>query len=293
MGLEGRSGPGPMEGRVKIGDVEIFVLCDGVARVDGGGMFGLVPKVMWEKKHPADDLNRVEMKMHCLLIRDGEHNIVVDTGYGSKLNSRVREILGILETGQLPEQLKEHGLDLSQIDLVINTHLHGDHCGGNTVLSGDHIVPTFPSATYIVQGREWDAAMNPNERTRATYLPENFLPVRESGRLELIEGDTQIAPHVRCVLTTGHDASHQSVLIESKGEKALYLADLAPFAIHIERLPWVPAYDLDPMGTIDTRRRIQKWAVEEHVLLIFDHDPEIDTGYLHNDSGRYRVEPIG
>ena len=277
---------------MKIGDVEVHLLCDGVAFTDGGGMFGLVPKVMWEKKHPADGYNRVEMLMNFLLIRDGEHNIVVDTGYGSKLNPRTRELLGLTETGRLPEQLKERGLELSQIDLVINTHLHADHCGGNTVGQGEQIVPTFPRATYIVQGREWDAAMNPNERTRATYLPENFLPVQEADRLELIEGDTQITPHVRCVLTAGHDSSHQSVLIESGDEKAFYLADLAPYAVHIERLAWVPSYDLDPMGTIDTRRRIQQWAMKEHVLLIFDHDPKIGMGYLHNDSGRYWVEPV-
>jgi glyoxylase-like metal-dependent hydrolase (beta-lactamase superfamily II) len=143
-----------------------------------------------------------------------------------------------------------------------------------------------------VQGAEWDAAMNPNERTRATYMPENLLPVQEAGRLQLIQGDTQITPQVRCILTAGHDSSHQSVLIESEGQKALFLADLAPFAVHIERLPWVPSYDLDPMGTIDTRRRIQQLAIEEHILLIFDHDPEIGMGYLHNDSGRYWVEPV-
>ena len=183
-------------------------------------------------------------------------------------------------------------MDLDQVDLVINTHLHGDHCGGNTVRQGERLVPTFPKATYIVQRAEWDAAMNPNERTRATYLPENLLPLQEAGCLELIEGDSQITPHVRCMLTPGHDSSHQSVLIESEGAKALYLADLSPFAIHIERLPWVPAYDLDPMGTIETRRRIQRWAIEERVLLIFPHDPEIDMGYLHNDSGHYWVEPI-
>ena len=277
---------------MKIGEVEIDLLCDGVAFTDGGGMFGLVPRVMWEKKHPADELNRVKMLMNFLLIRDGEHNIVVDTGYGSKLNPRTRELLGLTETGRLPALLIEHGLDVSQIDLVINTHLHADHCGGDTVRQGERIVPTFPNATYIVQGREWDAAINTNERTRATYLPENFLPVQEAGRLQLIEGDTQITPQVRCMLTTGHDSSHQSVLIESDGQKAFYLADLAPYAVHIERLAWVPSYDLDPMGTIDTRRRIQKWAIDEHVLLIFDHDPEIGMGYLHNDSGRYRVEPV-
>lgn len=276
---------------MRIGDVEIFVVHDGLALTDGGGMFGLVPKIMWEKKHPADELNRVKMRMNCLLISDGEHNIVVDTGYGNKLRPRTREILGIVETGRLPDELKAHGLLPGQIDLVINTHLHADHCGGNTSQEDERTILTFPSATYVVQSGEWDDATHPNERTSGTYFPENFLPVREAGRLELIEGDTQITPHVRCVLTPGHDANHQSVLIESEGQKAFYTADLSPYAVHMERLPWVPAYDLDPIGTMDTRRRIQKWAADEHVLLVFPHDPEIDMGYLYNDSGRYRVDP--
>ncbi len=278
---------------MKIGDVEILLLKDGLCRTDGGGMFGLVPKVMWEKKHPADDLNRVPMLMRCVLIRDGEHSIVVDTGYGSKLSHRMREMLGIEETGLLPEQLGDVGVAADRVDLVINTHLHSDHCGGNTVREGDRLVPAFPRARYVVQRGEWEAAMNPNERTRATYLPENLLPLEDAGCLDLIEGDTQITPHVRCVLLTGHNSSHQGVLIESEGQKALCLGDLSPFAIHIERLPWVPAYDLDPMGTIETRRRIREWAVREHVLLIFDHDPKVGMGYLHNDSGHHWVEPIG
>lgn len=277
---------------MKLGDVEVTLLKDGFARTDGGGMFGLVPKVMWEKKHPADDLNRVGMRMNCLLIRDGDHNIVVDTGYGSKLSSRMQEILGIEETGLLPEQLRLHGVGVDQVDLVVNTHLHGDHCGGNTVERGGQVVPTFPKATYIIQRGEWEAALNTNERTRATYLPENFLPLQAAGCIEFIEGDTQITPHVRGVLTAGHNSSHQGIRIESEGRIAFYLADLAPYAVHIERIPWVPAYDLDPMGTIETRRRIRDWAVAEHVLLIFDHDPEVGMGYLHNDSGHYWVEPV-
>ena len=277
---------------MRISDLEILVIKDGFARTDGGGMFGLVPKVMWEKKYPADEYNRVPMWMNCLLIRDGEHNIVVDTGYGNKLSHRTRELLGIEETGLLPERLVERGVTLDQVDLVINTHLHGDHCGGNTTRYGEQLVPTFPKATYIMQRAEWEAAMNTNERTRATYLPENLLPLQEAGCIEFIDGDTQVTPHVRCVVTTGHNSSHQGVLVESDGQQAFYLADLAPYTVHIERIPWVPAYDLDPMGTIETRRRIRDWAVENHVLLIFDHDPEVEMGYLHNDSGHYWVEPV-
>lgn len=276
---------------MQVGDVELHLIPDGFQRADGGGLFGLVPRVLWEKKHPADELNRVAMRINCLLIKDGEHTIVVDTGYGSKLSERGRTILGIERTGELPQRLREHGVDPSQVDVVIDTHLHYDHCGGNTVREGGRNVPTFPNATYIVQEGEWKDANNPNERTRATYLPENLLPIQEAGQLRLIAGDTQITPHVRCMVTPGHTPHHQCVLIESQGQKAFYLADLAPFAVHIERLAWVPAYDVEPMRTIDTRREIQRWAVEEQVLLIFDHDPDIGMGYLRYDSGRYWVEP--
>ncbi len=277
---------------MRIGDVEISLMSDGFIRVDGGGMFGLVPRVMWEKKHPADDLNRVGMDVKSLLIKDGEHNIVVDCGYGSKMSHRTRQVMGIERTGELPERLREQGIELSQVDLVINTHLHSDHSGGDTVQQGDQLFPTFPNASYVVQEGEWEDANHTNERTRATYLPENLLPLWENRRLELIEGDTQITPHVRCILTPGHTPHHQSILIESEGQKALYTADVSPFAVHMERLAWVAAYDLEPMRSIETRREIQRWAVEERVLLIFPHDPEIGMGYLHYDSGRYWVDPL-
>ncbi len=277
---------------MRIGDVEIILISDGFARVDGGGMFGLVPKVMWEKKHGADDLNRVGMGVNSLLIKDGDHLIVVDAGYGSKMRERTLSLMGILRTGKLPERLRELGVELGRVDLVINTHLHSDHSGGNTVQDGENLAPTFPRATYIVQQGEWEDANHTNERTRATYLPENLLPLWEHRQLELIEGDTQITPHVRCILTPGHTPHHQSVLIESEGQKALYTADVSPFAVHMERLAWVAAYDLEPMRSIETRRGIQRWAVEERVLLVFPHDPEIGMGYLHNDSGRYWVDPV-
>ncbi len=281
-----------METQVRIGDVEIFLISDGFARVDGGGMFGLVPKIMWEKKHPADDLNRVGMGVNSLLIKDGGHLIVVDAGYGSKMGHRTLALMGILRTGQLPERLRELGVGLDQVEMVINTHLHSDHSGGNTLQEGNRLSLTFPNASYVVQQGEWEDANHTNERTRATYLPENLLPLWEDRRLESIEGDTQITPHVRCILTPGHTPHHQSVLIESEGQKALYTADVSPFAVHMERLAWVAAYDLEPMRSIETRRRIQRWAVEERILLIFPHDPEIGMGYLHYASGRYWVDPV-
>lgn len=278
---------------MRVGEVEIHLLTDGSARIDGGGMFGVVPKVMWERAHPADELNLIPMRINSLLIKDGEHTILVDTGFGGKIHQRSMKVLGITETGLLPQRLRERGVDPSEVNLVINTHLHFDHNGGNTRQEKDRLSVAFPNATYIAQRGEWENANNPNERTKVSYRPENLLPIQEAGRLELIEGNTQITPHLRCLLTPGHTPWHQSVLIESEGEQALYVGDLACFAVHMERLPWVAAYDLDPVQTIETRRWIQRWAVEERILLVFPHDPEIDAGYLRSESGRYWVEPVG
>lgn len=277
---------------MRVGDVEIHLISDGFARVDGGGMFGLVPRLMWEKKHPADEFNRIGMGVNSLLIRDGEQLIVVDTGFGGKMGQRTLNLMGIERTGQLPQRLQELDVEPSQVRLVINTHLHSDHSGGNTIQEGSQLSLTFPNATYIVQRGEWEDANHPNERTRATYLPENLIPLWETRHLELIEGDTQITPHVRCILTPGHTPHHQSVLIESEGQKALYTADLSPFVVHMERLAWIAAYDLEPMRSIETRRWAQQWAVDERALLIFPHDPEIGMGYLHYDSGRYWLDPV-
>ncbi|HEX2987804.1 MAG TPA: MBL fold metallo-hydrolase [Chloroflexota bacterium] len=276
---------------VRLGDIDLALISDGLMRVDGGGMFGVVPRQMWEAKHAPDELNRVAIVANCLLIRDGEHTIVIDTGIGSKLRPRTMSIMGIESAGELPVLLAEQGVKPADVDIVINTHLHFDHAGGNTLLQSGRAIPTFPNATYIAQRGEWEDATHPNERTRASYLAENLLPVWETGRLELIEGDTQITPHVRCVLTPGHTPNHQSILIESgEGERALYLADVAPLAVHMERLTWLAAYDLEPLRTMESKRRLQRQVVEDHTLLIFPHDPEIGMGYLRADSGRFWVD---
>ncbi len=277
----------------RLGAVELTLISDGRMRVDGGGMFGVVPRQMWESRHAPDELNRVEIVANCLLIRDGEHTILVDTGIGSKLRQRTMSIMGVESAGELPRRLQELGIEPAEVDMVINTHLHFDHAGGNTIMQSDKAVPAFPNAIYVVQRGEWEDATNPNERTRASYFAENLLPIWESRRLELIEGDTQVTPRVRCLLTPGHTPNHQSILIESlEGERALYLADVAPLAVHMERLTWLAAYDLEPLATMESKRRLQRQVAEDHTLLIFPHDPEVGMGYLHAGSGRYWVEEM-
>ncbi len=277
---------------MRIGDVEVYIVSDGTFKMDGGAVFGLVPKVLWEKVITPDELNRVPMNLNCLLIISEGKRILVDTGMGDKLTPKERDIFGLYQERRLLKSLEGLGFYPEDIDIVINTHLHSDHCGGNTVAEGEEIIPTFPRAEYWIQRLEWADAAFPNERTRATYLAHNFIPLWERGKVRLLYGDTRVTSEVRCVITRGHTRAHQSILIESKGEKAFYLGDLAPWAINMEKLAWIPAFDVEPLETIETRRKIQQWAVEEKVILFFEHDPFFPAGYLVEENGRYTVKPL-
>ncbi len=276
---------------MRLGNVELFVLSDGQFRVDGGGMFGLVPKVLWEKVIQADELNRVPVALNCLLIISEGKRILVDTGLGRKLSPKEYENHALRrEQGDLLDDLQRAGYTPSDIDIVINTHLHSDHCGGNTILRDGAPVPTFPNAQYWIQRREWADACYPNERTRNTYLPENLRPVQESGQLTLLSGGTRVTGKVRCKVTRGHTRAHQSVIIESEGETAVFLGDLAPVAVNLERLAWIAAFDVEPLETLETKRAMRDWVLERHALLIFVHDVRMPVGYLREDEGRFRVE---
>ncbi len=277
---------------MRVGNVEIYIVSDGTFRMDGGAVFGLVPKVLWEKIITPDELNRVPMSLNCLLIISEGKRILVDTGMGDKLSPKEREIFSLYGERRLLRSLEELGFSPEDIDIVINTHLHSDHCGGNTMAADGETIPTFPRAEYWIQRLEWADAAFPNERTRATYLAPNFIPLWERGKVRLLYGDTRVTSEVRCIVTRGHTRAHQSVLIESRGEKALYLGDLAPWAINMERLAWIPAFDVEPLETIETRRRIQQWATEEKALLFFEHDPFFPAGRLVEENGRYVVKPV-
>jgi glyoxylase-like metal-dependent hydrolase (beta-lactamase superfamily II) len=265
------------------------MVSDGRAWMDGGGHFGLVPKVLWEKVVRADELNRVPMALNCLLIESEGKRILVDAGFGDKLSPKERQIWSIAGENRLVGDLCRLGFAPEDIEIVINTHLHSDHCGGNTILRDGQVVPTFPRAEYWIQRLEWADARYPNERTRATYLAENFVPLEERGQLRLLCGDTRVTSEVRCVVTRGHTRAHQSVIIESDGETAIYLGDLASWTILMERLVWVSAFDVEPLETIETKRRIRNWALEKDALLIFEHDSQVQMGYLREEGGRYKV----
>ncbi len=277
---------------MRLGNADLHIVSDGLAWMDGGGHFGLVPKVLWEKVVQADELNRIPMALNCLLVVSEGQRILVDTGFGDKLSSKERQIWSIAGESRLVGDLRRLGFAPEDIEIVINTHLHSDHCGGNTVLSDGQVVPTFPRAEYWIQRLEWADARYPNERTRGTYLAENFVPLEERGQLRLLYGDTRVTSEVRCIVTRGHTRAHQSVVIESGGETAIYLGDLASWTILMERLAWISAFDVEPLETIETKRRIRDWALEKNALLIFEHDSRVRMGYLREDEGKYKVEAV-
>jgi glyoxylase-like metal-dependent hydrolase (beta-lactamase superfamily II) len=280
---------------MRLGNVTLALVSDGTYWEDGGGLFGLVPKAMWERVAEPDERNRLRFEMRSLLIQTGTQHILVDTGYGDKLSEKERGFISLSGERRLLNSLEKQGIGPLDIDLVINTHLHGDHCGGNTQTDADgQLAPTFPRATYCVQRLELADASFPNERTRATYRRANFEPLAEAGQLRILWGDTYLTDEVRVVVTPGHTPAHQCVVVESEGVMAMFLGDVASWPIHMERLAWVPAYDVEPMISIETKRRLAQWAIENHVLLIFEHHPHIKAGYLHRSErpDRFRLEPV-
>jgi glyoxylase-like metal-dependent hydrolase (beta-lactamase superfamily II) len=273
--------------------LEYHILSDGVAWTDGGGAFGLVPRLIWEKRFPPNSQNRIPFSVNCLLIHSQGKNILVDTGYGQKLTDRMQSHAGLERPhGDLLAHLARHNLKPEDINIVINTHLHLDHCGGNTRLEGNTPVAAFPNAVYFVQRLEYADAIVPNERTRATYFPQNYAPLLQTGQLHLLNGDTQITGHVRVAVTRGHTRAHQVVVLESAGAAALFTGDMATLHYHLERLAWVTAYDVEPLESIETKRTWQKWAAHREALLIFQHDAQITTGRLKPDGENYIVEPV-
>lgn len=279
---------------MRFGDMSLHIVSDGSYWVDGGGLFGLVPKALWARSANPDGQNRLCLGLHCLLIETRQERILIGTGYGNKPSDRELASVG-LSGRRLLAGLEELGVGPLDVDLVINTHLHSDHCGGNTRSDGDgEPVPVFPRATYCVQRLELADATLPDERTRTVYEPDNFLPLQDAALLRVLRGDTRLTEEVRVVVTPGHTRAHQSVVVESGGQMAIFLGSVAPWPIHLEHLPWVPAYDVEPLASIETKRKLADWAIENHVLLVFEHHPEVVAGYLHTTerSDRFGVEPV-
>ena len=243
---------------------------------------------------PADSRNRIPLALRCLLIETPDVLVLVDNGVGNKENEKFHEIYGI-DNGaadgrstrtRLDDAIAAAGFTPDMIDIVIDTHLHFDHAGGNTTVDDEgrvHI--SFPGAKYVVQRGEWDWAHIRNERISASYLAHNFDPIREAGRFELIDGDHEIVPGISVVRTPGHTPHHQSVLVHSEDETACFLADLVPTSAHLP-LPWIMGYDVEPLVTLETKRALLGRAFRESWLLIFEHDPVSAWGRLTGDASR-------
>lgn len=255
-------------------------------------MFGVVPRVLWEQCCPADDLNRIPLSLTCLLIQAHGKNILVDTGLGPKNDEKFHRTFAVDRTPTLQDSLAQSDLVPKDLHLVINTHLHFDHAGGNTYRTTEgQVVPTFPKATYVVQRGEYEDAISANERTRASYRRENFNPIMHVNQWEFLEGDTELLPGVSVVVTPGHTPHHQSVKVESEGQVAFFLGDLIPTVSHLP-LPYIMGYDLYPLQTLETKRWILDRAFEEEWLLIFQHDPQVQMGYVKKDTeGKYFLKP--
>jgi len=259
---------------ITIGPYRVHFVSGGRFRLDGGAMFGVVPKVLWDRVAPADERNRIRMAMNCLLIEGDGKRVLVDTGVGQKTDARFRDIFAIERPEALLEDLAALGLTPGDIATVACTHLHFDHCGGNTVRGPDGVtVPTFPRAHYLVRRQEWHDAHHANERNRASYLSENYAPLEAAGQLLLHDADVEILPGVWMRNLPGHTRGHQGVFFDIPGARALYTVDLIPTVAHLP-LPYVMGYDLEPLVTLETKRTILRDATREGWLLLFEHDPD-------------------
>ena len=277
---------------MKLGRFEIYPLVDGHFRLDGGAMFGVVPRVLWEKTNPPDARNRILLALGVLLVKAHGKHVLIDTGIGNKGDEKFCDIYGVDRRPSIEESLARIGLAPNEVQIVINTHFHFDHAGGNTTrLKDGSVVPTFPNAEYYVQRDEWSSAMSLNERTRASYLLENYEVLSKLGRLNLLDGNADILPGVQVKKTPGHTEHHQSVIVQSEGETVCFLGDLIPTSSHLP-LPYIMAYDLFPLTTLETKRRLLEQAHEEGWLLVFQHDPKVRMGKLEKIDGRYRLKEV-
>lgn len=271
-----------------VGDMRIHAIDGGSQLLDGGAMFGVVPKPLWQKRIPADERNRIPLAMRCLLVETPDALVLIDNGAGNKENEKFIDIYGIdnaaSDPGRFPTRIEEAlaalGFAADDVDIMLDTHLHFDHAGGNTRATEDGgIELSFPRARYVAQRGELEWSRIRNERIQASYLPHNIEPVVDAGRMDLIEGDVEVVPGVRVMRTPGHTPHHQSVLITSAGETACFLADVIPTSAHLP-LPWIMGYDVEPLVTLESKRTLLARAREEQWLLVFEHDPVVAWGRL-------------
>jgi glyoxylase-like metal-dependent hydrolase (beta-lactamase superfamily II) len=268
--------------RTTLGDFELAIISDGNYYLDGGAFFGIIPKPLWQKKVQADEQNRVVTGLNSVLVRTGKHTVLIETGIGNKFDERTAKVYE--PQSKLLDNLAAAGVDPAEIDTVINTHLHFDHCGWNTVRQHGKIVPTFPRAKYWVQRGEWQHGQMQCERDRVSYISDNYNPLIERGQMNLIHGDMEIVPGVSVQVFPGHTRHMQAVMLRSGGQCACYISDLIPTIAHLD-LVWGMAYDLFPLETIENKKRFYQDAIPEKWLVIFTHDPATPWAYVEDKGG--------
>jgi glyoxylase-like metal-dependent hydrolase (beta-lactamase superfamily II) len=277
--------------RMRLGEFELVSVSDGFFRLDGGAMFGVVPKPLWERRTSADERNRITLGLRPLVVRTPDHTILIDGGIGAKMSPKDQDIYAIDRRPTIDESLAASGIRGDDIDIVILTHLHFDHIGDLVVRDGERLVPHFPRARHFIRRAEWHDATHTHERNRASYLPDNFLPLADANVVEFHDDDLEIVPGVTVVRTGGHAMQHQIVRIESAGRTAAFVADLIPTAAHIDEA-WIMGYDLYPMDTLAYKKRFLREAIAGEYVIFFEHDPAIAAGIIREQGGRKHVEAI-
>jgi glyoxylase-like metal-dependent hydrolase (beta-lactamase superfamily II) len=278
--------------RFRLGDFEVYSFVEGRMHLDGGAMFGVVPKKLWTREVRCDDDNLIALDLNLLLVKAHGKNLLVDTGCGDVATERERKIYGLCGTTDLERHLAAAGLRPDDIDAVLFSHLHFDHSGGGLVRTPEGSVTTrFPRARYIVNAREWADATHPDERTTATYVPEYMRAYANSGQVDTLEGEVEFLPGIRLVHTGGHTAGHQAIVFESGGASLGYYADIFPTRTHL-RPAWVAAVDTHPLDTMKAKKRILRACVEEGITVAFDHDLEVKLAHIVADGAAFRAQPL-
>jgi methylmalonyl-CoA epimerase len=277
--------------RYTVGDFELVSLYDGFFRLDGGAMFGVVPKVLWEKKTAADIANRITLAMRPLLVRTGSLNLLIDAGLGDKESAKFHSMYAVDRSRSLDDALVEAGLAPDDIDIVLASHLHFDHAGGFTKRdAAGRLRPRFPKARYVIRRGEWNDAVRPHERSRASYLADNFVPLLEAGVVDFIDEDSTVVPGVHVQRTGGHTMHHQIIWIESASDRAVFLADLMPTTAHLPD-PWIMGYDLYPMDTLFAKQAFARAVARRDTLVFFEHDPAIPAAFITEQQGKLGLQP--
>jgi glyoxylase-like metal-dependent hydrolase (beta-lactamase superfamily II) len=267
--------------RMNLGDFELTAISDGTYVLDGGAFFGVIPKIMWSRKMAADEQNRVTSGLNSLLVRTGEKTILIETGMGNKLADRMVKFYG--QPARLLDDLSTAGVAPEDIDIVINSHLHFDHCGWNTIRDRNgKIAPTFPRAKYYAPEGEWQYARKPTERDSISYIPDNYDPLVANGQMTLLKGGEEIVPGISVKTFRGHTASMQAVVVTSAGKTACYISDLIPTAAHID-IAWGMGFDLYPLDTIESKKAYYAQSTAEKWLTVFTHDPKTPWAYVEKD----------